>query len=174
MRILLDVDGVLADFTGHLFRRIGSSVPESAVNEWDFFPALEPHLHEDARDEMLDPKFWESQPVLPGAVEGCQMLKRTGHELICVTTPSPMFGWSNVRQAWVKRHFGKLVETTICTDRKDLIWGDVLLDDKPENLRAWKKAWPDGGVLLFRQPWNKSCHEFRAMDWEAIMDSTRG
>ena len=170
-RILIDCDGVLADFVGHLFRRIGSKKSVADVTEWNFFETLEPELHEDARDEMNDPKFWESQPVLPGAIEGCQMIKAKGHEIVCVTSPSNMFGWSNVRETWVRNHFKNLITATICTEHKYMVRGMCLLDDKIQNIRKWEEHnQPFGRAVLFEQPWNSlDEHDCRASGWAEIL-----
>jgi 5'-nucleotidase len=61
---------------------------------------------------------------------------------------------------WLQVNFGiKEIDYVFCKD-KSLLRGDILVDDKPENLWGFQ-----GKRFLFRQPWNEG-----EWTWETIVE----
>lgn len=150
--ILLDVDGVLADFIG----------PVCALAEWatkrkhkredvtrfDFASCL--RLSPDEKREVVkslkEPGFWDSLPVFDGAQEGVARLREVA-DVVIVTSPwNSCPTWLYEREAWLKKHFDIAHGDVISTNRKHVVYGAMLIDDKTETLHAWRKVWGNGAV----------------------------
>ena len=104
MRIFIDMDGVISDF-------------EKAAKEGGF--DKRPDLHVDYRN--LD--------VVYGAIEAVAKLN-ADHEVFIASTPpwTRPEVWSDKRE-WIEDHFPILKRKLILTHRKDLLIGDILIDD---------------------------------------------
>lgn len=137
--ILLDVDGVLADFVGAVrstVAEVGHRLGE--VTQPDFTAQLavehpEVHAHYIFRSAARN---WctEIEPY-PGAARFVEQLRQHG-EVVAVTAPlrhCPT--WESERRAWLRRHVG--ITDVISTRRKDLVYGDVLVEDSYDNLAKW-------------------------------------
>lgn len=83
--------------------------------------------------------FRDLKPV-DGAVEYITKLHKDGHEIVFVTTPLPnsVYVYSE-KLEWVEKTFPFIdLDNVIFSRRKDLIIGDVLLDDYIHNLKNFK------------------------------------
>jgi len=153
-RALLDVDGVVADFVGHVIALTGSPITREDVLEWDIFSILGP-LKKEGLALMEDPHFWETLPLIEGAVQGVGKLAKT-HELFWVTSPWPTCkGWDVARRGWLKKHFDVDPKHVVITSSKFLCTGDMFIDDHVDNVRDWVKYHPAGRALLFDAPYNQ-------------------
>lgn len=171
MRILCDVDGVLADTTGEFLEGLkilaGKAFDPADVGEWDYQKAL----NISAEEEHVGWSWvhTETTPEVEGSVAAIQRLAQR-HRVVFVTAPhSHISDWTFGRERWLKKRFGNL--PIIHTTNKELIPGSVLIDDKPENIGAWQNA--HGGLgILFAQPWNLGAalgaNTCRTRDWGVI------
>lgn len=154
--LLLDCDGILADFLQPLLDRVneerGTAFQWTACDQWDIGAAFGLDWKDLGRI-VETPGFCASLPVYPGAVEGVAALQAT-HDIYCVTSPFSGPHWMAERTAWLKQHFGFDKSHVIHCYTKRLVFGDLLLDDKPETVREWADAWP-GAALLWDAPWNQ-------------------
>ena len=105
LRIFIDIDGVLADF-------------EKAANEMP---------DEKRPDLVLD---FSTFDVIPGAKDAVSKLIDMGHDLFIASTPP----WNNPdawgqKRNWINEHFPALKRKVVLTHRKDLLIGDILIDD---------------------------------------------
>ena len=102
MRIFIDMDGVITDFD------------KAAKN----YPKR-PDLHVNFRD--LD--------LIPGAQEAVMRLSQDFDVFIATTPPwSRPDVWAHKRE-WVEEHLPWMTRRLIYTHRKDLLIGDILVDD---------------------------------------------
>lgn len=176
-RILLDCDGVLANFTEHMCDHIGrhcSRPDPTGFIEWDF---LKHHLNDEQRavvDVILKGhEFWYTQPIIPGAKRAVDRFLDAGHDVHIVTTPwRSCYGWIDVREAWIKHHLGIGHSNVHGTSSKYLYSGAVFVDDKFEHIDAWHKEQvlaeqrPDRVAFLFSYPYNAGINwSTRIKDW---------
>lgn len=148
--VLLDCDGVLADFTTGLIQlaeRIG--VPWKPRKGWNQFAGLS-RKHRKALDlAILQPGFCRSLPVLPGAQAMVAGLNSSGHEVYAVTAfwdSHPT--WCAERVEYLHAHFDIPGDHVVLTKAKHLVDGDLFVDDRVRNVNRWSQAHPGRAAML--------------------------
>jgi len=108
LRIFIDMDGVLADF-----KKAADLIPDE----------------EDKKrpDLVLD---FSTFDIIPGARDAVTKLLDMGHDLFIASTPP----WNNPdawgqKRNWIDKNFPELKRKVVLTHRKDLLIGDILIDD---------------------------------------------
>jgi 5'-nucleotidase len=156
-RLLIDCDGILADFDRHTeesVRKHGIELPKK--RSWDIFEVLTPALKREVLNYWRMPGWARSMPVLPGAQRAIEQLQQIG-EVYVVTSPMPRSTtWCHDREWWLDEHFGIDRKRIVFTPAKELIRGDMLLDDKPEHVIEWRKEFPDGLALFWEHEWARA------------------
>lgn len=159
MRIGLDLDGVVANFTAGWMRfyneQFGTSLQVADSTDWGDLVNL---THFGDIDEFwkwssdLDGHsvFWHLDPF-PGAVEAVQDLADAGHEIIVLTT-KPEFAVEDAHD-WISRHDLPAREIHILED-KWRVPCEVYLDDGPHILPALVARRPEAKVCRYVRPWN--------------------
>jgi len=141
LRIYIDMDGVISDFD----KAAKQTAIEKGVSK-----LTRPDLHVDYL--FLD--------IIEGAEEAVKYLHEH-HEVFIASTPP----WTRIqvwadKRAWLERWFPDLKRKLILTHRKDLLIGDVLIDD------SRFRGQPDfkGHWFWFNKDWEnknwKACLEF--------------
>lgn len=178
-RVLLDCDGVLADFIGGALRivntMLGTGYVPTDVTEFDFTKSLGLPARAAADVKRMigaTHGFAASLAVLPGAVDGVRRLREVA-DVYVVTSPwnsNPT--WMSEREAWLDRHFAIPHRQVIHTAAKHICVGDVLVDDKTETVDRWRE-WHPGGVAVQwstlhnrRDPWDGQSTN----DWSVLID----
>jgi len=168
--LLLDVDGVCADFSGALISAVGSDLKVENVTRWDILGLFTIEQRELAYDYLADPEFWRSLPVIEGAEEGVPVLEVT-HNILWVTSPwASCEGWEDARRAWLNEHFNMDEKGQPYHPRSDKenIAGDAMIDDKPSNVEKWAAAHPKGKAYLFDAPYNRD-FDWPRITWDRIL-----
>lgn len=166
--ILVDCDGVMADFHGAFLREFtrihGRVVLKEECTRWQFNECICTLEEEDV--------VWDYFARTPGLIEGLSEVDadltdalaylRNWARVVCVTSPKAGNKlWAGERIAWLNAR-GFSDKDISNTSDKTLIRGDVLLDDGGHNLDAYSYF---GGCLLFNQPWNQGVHHHRTFNW---------
>lgn len=185
-RVGVDVDGVLADVLTLLFQHAntayGLNLSPAAMTGWD----IEPLLPQDVDVEEFWRGFCRSTEghhdfaVLPGAVEGLNLL-RTVADVYVVTAYLPVATtWAHDRDRWLHHHFNIPHKRIIHTHAKYVFSGAALIDDKPLNIEQWIEEHPRGFGVLWAQPYNASCsiarhpRVVRTADWQTVANIFSG
>lgn len=169
LTILVDCDNVLEDLVAiwidYLNKEHGTNIQPEDITEWDvtkFFPSL-------SRNQVYAPlhkkSLWEEIEPLPLAVEYLKKLIDDGHKVVILTSSHPDTVSMKINKFLLKRFPYLSFKDVIISSQKQLVKGDILIDDAPQNL--------EGGSylgILFNAPHNRSYnaegHGFiRARDW---------
>jgi 5'(3')-deoxyribonucleotidase len=122
--LLIDMDGVLVDF-------------EREVREWhdQMISLIGEDNIPDEEPDMIPNIFKDPKPI-NGSLDAIKKLEESGkYEMVIVTTAP----WGNPQSSshkreWIEKYFGDLFKKQmIVTHRKDLIYGDYLIDDRLAN-----------------------------------------
>lgn len=173
MRILLDVDGVIADYTGAVLKLVqqhtGLIILRSQVVEWNIFELIPPKHHRHIQSALDEPGFCARIDPFPEAVAAVGVLQTFG-EVIPVTTPSHTNPtWAYERSAWLAGKFGFAPGKIVQTGYKEVVDGDVMIDDKPENVRKWLDAHDQCEGILWDAPYNQQEQVLpRAYGWDDV------
>lgn len=173
MRILVDMDDVLENMGRALVESLdfmyGLDVEYDDVRSWDiagYFPTL---TKEQVFEPLDNPIFWRCivEPI-PRAREVLELLIEDGHEIYVVTASHPNTIQSKIPDFLFKHYPFITLDKVIITQNKQMIRGDVLIDDAPHNLIGGEYK----GVL-FNAPHNSSFDAesaglVRAKNWSEI------
>lgn len=114
----IDLDGVIADFISAMH-----SHPLKEIPPYDEHPDTIPHI------------FRNLQPIEGGVTAVQNLMNSNKYEVYFLSTAP----WNNPsawtdKRLWLEEQFGDAVNRRlILTHRKDLIRGDILIDDRPNN-----------------------------------------
>lgn len=158
-RVLLDVDGVLADFHSAavdlMEALFGLRIPIERFVTWDVTDVLNKVQRDECNAAIARPGFATSIKPCKGATEGVLEL-RSFAEVLFVTSPHVMSPtWAHERTEWLRRHFDASHGEVIHAFRKHSVSGDVFLDDKPSNVLDWQEHNLNGIGLLWDTPYNR-------------------
>jgi len=161
LEILVDVDGVLADFTSEVLATLhninGINYTIDMVDQWHIEKALDLDRDDWAEcvNHIQSPGFARNLKPYPGAIEAVKKLAEY-HEVCFVTADwrgSPT--WVFDRNHWLTDHFGPLGKKVVHTSHKYRVCGNVLIEDKPANIHQWAPR-QKGSAILFDRPYNRS------------------
>ena len=138
----IDLDGVIADFITAM-----NSHPLRKISPYDEHPDTIPGI------------FRNLKPIL-GSIDAVKLLLQSDNYEVYFLSTAP---WNNSsawtdKRLWLEEQFGELANRKLnLTHRKDLIKGDILIDDRPNN-----------GAKDFEGNWIQfGSEEFP--DWESIL-----
>ncbi len=157
-RVLLDVDGVLANWTASAIdvaaKITGKFFSMEELCSWNIFETIGHEHYEACNEAFQEEGFCASiQPYAP-ALSGFRMLREHA-EVFVVTSATHSKYWHYERCEWLKKHFD-IDPSRICfTDNKHHVRGDIFVDDKLSNVWEWYNCNKDRVSLLWAQPYNK-------------------
>ena len=138
-RIFIDMDGVISDF---------EKAAENLALEKEPLKLSRPDLFVNYR----------ALGTISGAIEAVAKLNKD-HDVFIASTPpwTRPEVWGHKRE-WIEEHFPYLKRKIILTHRKDLLIGDILIDDS-----RWRGQ-PD-----FQGEWYWFNKNWKNKNWEACM-----
>lgn len=154
MIILTDLDDTMWNlvecWVEILNERYGTSVRTEDVTEWNISPFF-PELSRDSVYSILnDDELWARVTPFEGCAEALTKLKDAGHTICVVTATNPRR--CNAKIDRMLKLFPMIDKNdVIITHHKQMVKGDILIDDYPPNLLGGEYA----GVL-FDAPHNRS------------------
>jgi 5'-nucleotidase len=164
-RILVDMDGVLADVYSRFFElheeESGQklSVKEiTGLKEGEAFHGL-------AR-WVQTPGFFRTIPVMPDSQRVLKLLNEA-YEIVIVSMATEFPVSLTDKQLWINDHFPFINwRQTVFCGNKSLIPADIMIDDHFKNLDNFT-----GETIIFTQPHNMNCTNHRhktAASWREI------
>ena len=163
--ILLDMDGVVADFVGAALRAHG--LPETThVAQWEMERTIGCTLDEFWRAIDALPDFWRSLRPYDRAREWVDELREIA-PVVIASTPSRNPACAGQKVEWLYRHLGEWTcGHYMLGARKDLLArrGHVLIDDNVMTCRRFGIS--GGDAITFRQPWS-------SVAYVSVVDSQR-
>lgn len=162
--INIDVDGVVADFTGAalgVMSGMGFDRTRGMVTEFAMENMLPKQHRQGFLDSLKEPGFCAGISILPGTRFAIQPLLTHGYSVRFVTSPlddSPT--WIEERTAWLAEYFPGL--PVLFTDNKAEVDGILLIDDHPKHVRAFEDT--SRPAILIDQPYNRDADHFRCTD----------
>lgn len=171
LTILFDADDTVENlvecWTSMLNERHGTSVTPEDITSWEIYKAFPTLTKDQVYSVLREDALWHRLQPIPGSVEVLSKLYHEGHQLYMVTASDyrtckpkaerlleifPFLDWKHI----------------IFTSNKQMVKGDILIDDGPHNLI-------DGDYfkILFDAPHNRSFPEaeygmMRAHNWDEV------
>lgn len=138
LRILVDMDDtieyLLFAWIDRLNERHGLSVKYSDIQEWNLCVAFPMLTREQVYEPLYEDDFWLTVKPIPGAYEVLTWAIDEGHEVYIVTASAYETIKSKMENV-LFRYFPFLSwKNVIIAHNKQMICGDMLIDDAPHNL----------------------------------------
>lgn len=171
MLILLDQDGVLADFDAAFYAAWQQHYPHTPIparaqrRSFYLLEDIPEPLREQAEALYTRPGFISNLPPVPGALEAWQALSAMGFTLRICSTPLQQYeNCVAEKYQWVEKHLGRAAtRQLILSADKTLVQGDVLIDDNPHIKGAHTPSWQH---IVFDAPYNQNVLNKRRISWE--------
>ena len=154
MIILVDMDDTIEQLLSALVKRANERFHRSAavddISDWSIVCAYPEIEKRQILNLMYEPGFWDTVEPVPGAADALRYLMDKGHQVYIVTATE----FDHIPEKMERvlfRYFPFLsLDQVIITGRKQMIRGDVLIDDGIHNLEGGEYR-----KILFTAPYNK-------------------
>lgn len=155
--LLIDMDEVVANLNGYAVylheAETGEAIDPASLDSWE-------KNGEVLRDYYLRGGIYRKLSVAAHAQGVLKDLSKNHRIFFVTAAPTPLSAYE--KKAWVDEHFPFIGHMNVITTRdKDLIRGDLLLDDSP----AFLPQFP-GTRVLMKQPHNRSMARGKDFDAE--------
>jgi 5'(3')-deoxyribonucleotidase len=188
-RILLDMDGVIANFfAASLAAHSAAVVKKYGIKfqfeidatfprgDWDI-PKLLGITAKDFWDPIDNYDFWINVPAFDGARAFVEELQTVAPVTIC-TSASWSSDCAKAKIEWIENHIGRKIPAFVCHHgaKKSLLANPehLLIDDYIKNIHEFRNA--GGAVHHVLGPWNDSAPEtasFFAVDYASILSAVK-
>jgi len=174
MTILVDMDDVLEGLVGawvdYLNLKYGTQVRAEDIVEWnvdEYFPSL---THKQVHGVLKERAFWDAVKPLHGAQEGLKRLIDAGHEVYIVTNSHYKTVAPKMERVLFKYFPYLKWSQVILTAHKQMVRGDVLIDDGIQNLEGGEYE-----KILMDAPHNHEYNAeangmYRVCNWDDILN----
>ena len=177
MIILVDMDDtierLLEAWVRGVNRKYGTDASYDDVTSWDVSAAFPGLTWEQGYAVPMEPGFWRTVEPIPGAAESLRRLMQAGHEVFIVTA-TPCDAVPEKMNDLLFRCFPFLSwDHVIVTSHKQMIRGDVLIDDGVHNLEGGAYA-----KILMTAPHNRQYDAeangmIRVDNWTQVEEAIR-
>ena len=169
--ILVDMDGVLADFERGFQQKWKTQYPERRViplEERTTFHIEDQYpkeIQEDAKKITQSQNFFLELEPIKGGIEALSELALADNTIFICTSPISVYQHCvPEKYAWIDKHLGKdWVKKLIVTKDKTMVKGDILIYDRPTITGAKNPEWEH---ILYDQPYNKTQTGKRRITWQ--------
>jgi 5'(3')-deoxyribonucleotidase len=152
MKILLDIDGVLANFADAVIEWYDLPIKHSEVCDWGKLLEVS-GMGKSGFWEGLGDEFWMTLKLYPWAHKVLRLLD--GYDIALLTAPAT--GQASGKQLWIKKHLNRFFfeKRYFIGPGKEFFASPnmLLIDDSDRNIRKFREH--EGIAITFAQPWNK-------------------
>lgn len=168
IRIILDMDEVLCQTNKVMLEiyndEFGDSLKMVDIKSFDVKNWVKPECGESVYEIYEREGFYKTLEPVSGAIEGTRFLLEMGHDVV-IASASPINSLTAIeeKKQWVRDFMPYFpLENFVPIKRKELLRGDMILDDGPHNLAAF-----EGLSIRMERPWNASstCHDASVGSW---------
>jgi 5'(3')-deoxyribonucleotidase len=163
--ILLDMDGVIADYVSGALISLGLDI-NTPITDMEMAECLGITKEEFYAPQMADPDFWINLKPYPWMNELVDLVRSHG-EVYIATAPNRHRGVGD-KIEWCRQHLGDWTQGKVMVGKPKYLLagpGRTLIDDHPENCEKFIEY--GGNAILFPRPWNANNNPVK--DWrEAI------
>ncbi len=160
MRLLVDMDGCMAEFMGHIYSTVKAETGRQychadTVDYW-FNDSPDRALF---LDIMNREGTYRHLGVISGAREAITRLRESYDVVVCSAPPKTSKTAEDEKREWLAEHFDTdFAEQAIITRDKHLVIGRVLIEDNPHIDRDanWRP-------VMFDQAWNREVTDLPRM-----------
>lgn len=178
LKILIDLDDtiehLLSAWVDYLNSQYGTSVRQEDITQWDLQIAFPSLTKEQIHAPLEKDEFWQRVKPMEGAAEAIQCMQKRGYQVYIVTASAYRTIRPKMEQMLFK-HFPFLTwDNVIVTNHKQIINGDILIDDAPHNLVSGNYV-----QVLMSAPHNKSFDAeangmIRVSNWDEVTSIIEG
>ena len=160
MIVACDVDGTVADLLHVWLGKYNADYDDDLTPEditgWDVAPFVKPECGKKIYDYLRRGDLYDEVPVISGALEGVEDIRRRGHRVVFVTTcvknmTDPKWNWLE-RHGFLPKGRHNQDDLVIAAD-KTLIDARLLIDDRPTTIERWVER-QKRHALLFWSSYN--------------------
>ena len=156
--VLVDCDGVVADFLSatidHIKNKHGIVINYNDVTDWNVFDSLKiSGLRHSLKHAVENDNFCMNIKPYEDMVSYVKSIS-AHHNVYIVTAPFFAKNWMDQRVEWIKKHLNIDMNKIIFAEHKSIIQGDIIIDDKLDNVLDWKTFNKNGDAILWSQPYN--------------------
>lgn len=157
--VLCDLDGMVADlmtpWLSAYNRDYSDNLTQAQLLEFDIHHFVKPECGQKIYDYINAGDVYAQLQPIPGALLAIEAIKKQGHEVVIVTAGAKHEHTAGHKLEWCKRYLGFSRKDCMIAHRKELVRGDVFLDDSPKMIRNYRKAWPNTPILSIAYPHNE-------------------
>jgi 5'(3')-deoxyribonucleotidase len=136
MRVIIDLDDTIHDlitpWTEEISKRFG--VPETKIKTWDMLAHYPTLTASDVFGILRDPELWKKVNPKEGAVETIRRLISEGFDVVICTATDPSIASFKFQHTLFKYLPEFDIKNIVISNRKNLILGDIIVDDAPHNM----------------------------------------
>ena len=180
--LIIDLDNTTCSMVDEWLRQYnlksGENIKEEDIKDYN--------IRKYVKDiELLDniiaeEHFFYNLLPLPNAIHYLQKLIDEGYDVVIATQPPRVADYAiKDKRKWIKKHLPSYdLSNAMYCHRKELLRGDVMFDDNPHHLSAWKKNNPQGIAVGIEWSYNKGmpCDLLLSVDkgWEDFYNFVKG
>lgn len=182
--VLCDLDAIVANLLGPWLRfyneKYGDNLTVEQITEFDIHKFVKKECGQKVYEFIDTGVAYTQLEPLPGAVEGIKTLEQLGHEVIIVSAGAKNLATAGHKLEWCKKVLGFSRKKCMIAHRKELVRGDVFIDDSPKNIIAYRNAWPGTPILTIAYPYNATVdsictrypsHSDTVSAWESMVEA---
>ena len=172
MRVLVDMDGVVADFSRGFLMKWRELHPNKFVpiEQRTTFYIVSDTLPEEFKPLIsaiyTAPNFFRTLEPILGSIEALHEMHALGIEVFLCTSPLAEYEHCVLEKyQWVEQHLGReWTKRLILTKDKTIVRADILIDDRPHVKGVDTPIWEH---VLYDQPYNRSQTHKRRVTWQS-------